>query len=146
MTPAFYYPCLWEMIYTLAEPDWSERSCCRNTSGPDLEMAVCDLSWPYSVSALEAVSMASNASVCVSVFQILSENFTTLLSQAPAAIQALVASSESHYNPAPLQNIPVSWPLSVPVSLMESYSDRWSMQTVNCPGCFVTHCLQPEAV
>ena len=67
--PACHCPFTWESMYAFTESVRSilKGGCCGNTSGADLEMAVCNLSWPYSV----RVSHASQASqgLCLCLFE-----------------------------------------------------------------------------
>lgn len=150
LIPAFHCPWLWDIIYAFTE---SERripngcGSCGNTSGADLEMAVCDLSWPYSVRA----ARASQATVCVSCL------FKSCLRFSPLCSHKLLLLLEDAASPLTtsiILHITKHPPLSVSFCVCKTggratmTGGGWHMHTVNCPDHFVTHhlCLQHIAV
>lgn len=105
---------------------------CRITSRADLEMAVCDLSWPYSVRMPAAGSWASQARVCVSVcLNLVWEFHHSALTSFRCYQSALHPVNQN--SPSTSQNVPRSAsPLFSFVTLMEHFGDRWTVTHASC--------------
>lgn len=114
---------------------------CRATSEADLEMAVGDLSWPYSV----RTSWASQASICVSVCLNLVWDFHHSALTSSCCYQNAPLPPDNEYNPSTSQSIPHSLYGFLSVSLMVTDGGQHT-QAVNCPDHFVTRCLCPQPI